>query len=201
MSIPAIPACLAHRPTHAGRVVPYITACHLDRPEWGTNHPQRLAEVLAHRLCQICGTALDGSGRTVVYARPADFALGVAPEPGMHPECATYSHRACPMLAALADHYSRTPWRRCDQPGCGCRDWKPPRPTGHPRLGAAAETWYAVWMHTRDYRLNEHRPTGVIGPVLAAGCIVRVRKVREASVADPQARHLDLLLTLHDLYR
>ncbi|MFB7720171.1 hypothetical protein [Nocardia sp. NPDC056100] len=103
-SRPPIPARLHDKPTAQGLTIPYLTLCHRGRlaPVWGAIDPHRYALVLTLRLCQVCGENLgDGEGpgnRVIVFVRPQDWLRGVGPEPGVHPECAAYSIRACPML-------------------------------------------------------------------------------------------------------
>lgn len=103
-SRPQIPARLHNAPTAQGLAIPHLTLCHRDQtsPVWGAIDPERYALVLSLRLCQVCGEGLgNGAGpgqQVVVFVRPQDWVRGVGPEAGLHPECAAYSTRACPML-------------------------------------------------------------------------------------------------------
>lgn len=201
MSVPQIPARLITCPSYNGLVVPYITARHTDRPEWGTHHPHRSAHIWNRRLCQICGQALEECERVVIYARPVDFGNGVSPEPGMHPECAAYSRLACPMLAGRIKVYHRAPRRRCGDPGCECRHWNSDPHAHNVRANHPAEAWYAAWLPLNRYRIVSHDETGITGPELKFGYLLAVRKIRDAAVDDPQAYTFDRIIGLHRLLR
>jgi hypothetical protein len=103
------------------------------------------------RLCQICGEGLYAD-RYVVFGREADRSQGYVVEPAMHPECAAYTAKACPMLAGELDHYRRTP---LDVSGRTSPDGYPllSAPDNGHRAGSPSEPYLQVWADTRtDYR-------------------------------------------------
>ncbi|MGY2031477.1 hypothetical protein ACW9HR_26510 [Nocardia gipuzkoensis] len=107
--------------------MPHIILAHRDRtrPVWGKLDQRRLRDTLWRKLCQVCGQALDG--RVVLYIRPADHLRGIAPEPGVHPECGHYSRHACPMLSGRQTRYNPHPpetFTRCEDPDCARHRWQ-----------------------------------------------------------------------------
>ncbi|WP_433566877.1 hypothetical protein ACQP1O_17815 [Nocardia sp. CA-151230] len=180
---------------------------------WGAIDPGRYAVVLALRLCQVCGEELgDGEGpgnRVVVFLRPQDWIRGIAPEPGLHPECAAYSTRGCPMLAGRMTTYRSnavaariTP---CDDPECDCRQWTAPGPESDEatRAGKPADQWYSVLIDARDYqivhyRADESEPSGY-GVTLRGIQVLRLRKIR--GTAEHERTVLDLVAAALDLTR
>ncbi|WP_280335040.1 hypothetical protein [Nocardia wallacei] len=194
---PPILARLHHIPTAQGLTIPFVTLCHRGgrMPVWGALDPENLHAVRLFALCQVCGEPF--ADRVVVMVRPADWLLGLASEPGLHPECAHYSTLGCPVLAGRMTHYrSRPPasrLTRCGDPQCRCATWKPPAPDGEDELraGKPMDAWYAVWIDREDYRIVE-RPADDNGPqlvgVLLRGVPLRaIHKVRDAT-ADPGKR-------------
>lgn len=99
-----IPLALAHLPVVAGLAVPWITPPLPDgRYPFGVIDHTRQATCLRERRCQVCGKPL---GRRIVFlVRDVDLERGMTSEPGLHPVCAWYSARACPMVAGRMDHY------------------------------------------------------------------------------------------------
>ncbi|MRH91561.1 hypothetical protein GFY24_29675 [Nocardia sp. SYP-A9097] len=212
-SRPPVLAHLHNAPTAQGLTIPYLTLCHRGRrsPVWGAIDPERYAVVLGLRLCQVCGEALgkgEGPGnQVVVFIRPQDWLRGIGPEPGLHPSCAAYSTRGCPMLAGRMPTYRSnavaariTP---CDDPGCECHQWTMPDPesTEAQRAGKPADPWYSALIDARDYEIihvdgDESSPSGY-GVRLREVPILRLRKVRgtpdnEPTVLDMVAAALDL---------
>ncbi len=195
-----IPARLARQPISSGLVVPYITLTHRDRtrPVWGNIDPHRLAEVLHHKRCQVCGEQLDDV--LVLMIRPSDYLRGVAVEPGLHPECAWYSRRACVMLAGHVDRYNpvgNAPLNRCDDPLCRCRYWAPAEPTAPSREGKPAQAWYEAWIRLDDYHVfttpaDESGPEAT-GIALRELPFLRLRKVRDPAPDSSDSQPADLL--------
>ncbi len=195
-----IPARLATAPLSSGLVVPYITLAHRDRtrPVWGNIDPHRLAEVLHHKRCQVCGEGLDDT--LVLMIRPSDYLRGVAVEPGLHPECAWYSRRACVMLAGHVDRYNpvgNAPINRCGDPLCRCRYWAPPEDTTPGREGKPAEAWYEAWIRRDDYDVftvpaDESGPAAT-GIALRGVPLRRLRKVRDPAPNSDDSQPMDLL--------
>lgn len=193
--IPPIPAQLAHRPTVGGLVVPYISLRtdrgfhlgHVSQPRW--------LEVIGERRCQVCGEPLVLAGirhsphdRWVLQVRPSDMAAGYSAEPALHPVCAAYAAKACPMVAGRRETYRRTPLnttaRTCDLPDCRCEvlDSNP-----NPRLGAPAEPWLAVWCRPDQY-------TVAVGPDgQLAGLVIPKDPTRVRPISGTSAQALDLI--------
>lgn len=202
---PAVPVRLTHAPTSQGLVVPYVTLAHRARtqPVWGKLDPVRLREILARKLCQICGQLL--GDRVVLYLRPSDYLRGVAVEPGVHPECGAYTRRACPMLSGRTHRYNPVTGAhlsRCDDPDCGCAQWavveRDPREA--PREGQPAEAWYEAWLPLSDYTIvsdpgNDTTPPAV-GVDIRAARLLKVRKIRDAAPTDAGDQPVDLLAAL-----
>jgi hypothetical protein len=196
---PPIPVHLAGQRTVAGLVVPFITARHADgSPVFGGLDDARREQCLLRRLCQICGTGL--GERIVILARPQDIAAGYAPEPALHPECATYSTRACPMLSHRKDHYRRQPLnvRRCGVSGCWCQAATRGGSTDNPRAGHPSETWKAIWIAAPHYQVHRDERGRAVGVQLEGVPVLRTRTVVSASWSPPASHesHPVLLLTL-----
>ncbi|MGQ4616291.1 hypothetical protein [Nocardia sp. R7R-8] len=201
---PKIPVRLAPAPQSQGLVVPYITLAHRDRtrPVWGKLDHQRLSQTWSRTLCQVCGQPLED--RVVLYIRPADYLRGIAPEPGVHPECGHYSRQACPMLAGRQTRYNPHPpekFTRCDDPTCACGRWQANErdPREAPREGQPADAWYEVWIAISDYTVVHDPGTDTTSPVVGVDLrgveLLKIRKVRDAAPADDDgsARPIDLL--------
>lgn len=103
-SVPPMLAAMLHRPTVGGLAVPWVTVSTPDgRHLFGGVDATRHDMALHLRLCQSCGEPLQ---RLVVFAmRLGDMARMLSPEAAMHPWCAWYASRACPMLAGQMIHY------------------------------------------------------------------------------------------------
>lgn len=148
--VTAIPARLVDRPRVGGLVVPWVVVALADGTfDLGNMQNTRVNTAFMRRLCQIDGQPL---GDRMVFFVPGDR-LGdmVTSEPALHPECAAYSARVCPMVAGRMTRYRSTPTRteghvgqRCGTPGCECGGWVPTPGTDH-QPGRAADSWHAVW--------------------------------------------------------
>jgi len=134
---PPIPVRLAHRPTVAGLVVPFITARTDDgRYLFGALDPIRQHQCLTQHRCQVCGRRLDD--RLVLLMRLVDLPRQRTSEPALDPVCCAYTQAACPMVAGQLRRYRSTPMRL----GAGMA----PALDTPARLGAAAEPWFSVWL-------------------------------------------------------
>lgn len=156
---PPVPVRLAHMPLLGGLVIPVISARHRGgQAAFGVNHPVNLPMCLLQRRCGVCGEPL---GRKAVFLmRPADLWRNSTVEPGMHPECANYVTRACPMVSGHMTRYRRhrSPRAyRCGDPACGCILWKPPGGYDSPRQGRDADPWYTLWTTVYETRYNQGR--------------------------------------------
>ncbi len=140
-SPPAIPAALAHRPIHAGLVVPWNTPQSASgRYLFGTVSAELNHRALRYRLCGVCGRAL--TRPLVLLLRESDLSRRASTEPALHPVCAAYTTVACPMVAGRRDHYRSTP-RTLDANMVSAND-------SGARRGSAAEKWFAVWLTGYD---------------------------------------------------
>ncbi|MEV2277804.1 hypothetical protein AB0I72_19690 [Nocardiopsis sp. NPDC049922] len=142
---------------------------------------------IVERRCQICGEPLDGH-RYILFGREADRSRGYVVEPGMHPECAAYTAKACPMLSGAMDHYRSTP---ADLSGRTSPDGYPlvPAPDAVVRAGKPSDTYLKVWADSG----GDYRPG-----VADEGVVLRwpYRPLRVRVIATGAARAaLDLLRT------
>jgi hypothetical protein len=160
MTAPPIPLRLAGRPTMGGLVVPWISVQHRDgRAILGAIHGSRTDTCIRQRRCQTCGDPL--GERIVLFARPRDIARGYIAEPALHPDCAAYSAKACPMINGSMTKYRTSPHKvdgkPCGEPGCDCAGWIS-ADDQKARSDQPAEPWFALWITPGDYRtaVNEH---------------------------------------------
>jgi hypothetical protein len=173
--------------------VPWVSAQLGDAGfDLGHLHTSKMNRCFAERRCQICGEPI--VGRIVFFLSESALPSMHAGEPPMHPECAAYSARACPMVNGRMRHYRTSLSRvygpagkQCDIPGCDCGGWKPISDDEDRNRGRPAEPWYAVWCHDyavtapdeRTKALVEKRMT-VVGVSLGASIDnpLKVRPVR-----------------------
>lgn len=192
----ALPEALRAAPMSQGMAVPYITLAHRDRsdrPAWGNVDLIRLREVLDRALCQICGTPL--GEQVILFILPSDFRQGLTVEPGLHPACAEYSARTCPLLAGRMHRYHRHPAQRltrCADPRCHCWGWVPPRPDPA-RDGAPTEAWYELRLPLSEYRVitvpgTDNRPAVTGIDLKTPRLMHRIRKIRDAAGASQRER-------------
>jgi len=210
-SRPPILARLHNAPAAQGLTIPFITLRHSGgrAPLWGAIDPVRLHAVQAFELCQICGQSF--GEKVVVMLRPQDWLRGLAPEPGMHPECAHYAHRGCPVLSGRMSHHrpaaTSARMTRCEDPDCDCGIWAPPAVGSNEdiRAGKPIDAWYAVWLAREDYEIVQPSPDddslATAGAKMRGVRMLAIRKVRNAT-ADPDTdldpdtpTALDLLAT------
>ncbi|WP_327740588.1 hypothetical protein OG749_47010 (plasmid) [Streptomyces nojiriensis] len=199
MSSPAIPAMCAHRPTHGGRVVPYVSFEHDGLPVFGGLDPGRRARAFENCLCQICELPLERW--FYVLVRPQDVSVGYAPEPGLHPPCLMYSEKACPMLSGAAATYSpsgvisRHPaGRPCDDPACSC-PMTAPTEESRVRAGRKADDWDAWMLSPAQYELRRDAQEQAMGIQLPSD----PKRIRRVRVSPERMRALDMLAALRDL--
>lgn len=144
-----IPLRLAGRPTQGGLVVPWISVQLGDGGfDLGNMHTSRVNTCFYKQSCQICGELI--VGRLVFFLTESTLDTMVATEPPMHPECAAYAAKACPMVTGRMRHYRTSLSRaygpageQCDIPGCDCSGWQPSDTSSN--AGRSAEAWHAVW--------------------------------------------------------
>ncbi|MGR6924584.1 hypothetical protein ACU635_60925 [[Actinomadura] parvosata] len=169
-----VPIRLNTAPTQGGLVIPYITVRHRDgRARFSTNDPRRQLRCLLQARCSVCGQPLgDRRDRStsllaaahafVLLMRPSDLIRGYSSEPGLHPECAAYAERACPMLNGSRTHYRHTldlESDRCADPACDCRRWANAADI-QARAGAPASAFYRLRLPLHLYRLQQEELTG-----------------------------------------
>lgn len=196
---PSIPVRLAERPTVAGLVQPWVNVQLADggvdfRQTYGTHRSRAWLE----QRCQVDGEPI--TGLMVFLGGPNQIAGGgYFDEPPLHPECAAYVTKACPMVAGRMTHYranaSITESARgavCPDPGCDCGGWVATDHTlrddgsiavalvdrAEPR-GDPAHVWYAVY--ARSYALAK-TPEGV----LLGGVPLDVLRIRKVSHPGPE---------------
>ncbi|MEV5835577.1 hypothetical protein [Nocardia sp. NPDC052112] len=210
---PPVPMRLMQAPIAHGLVVPFITLAHRDRsqPVWGALDPVRRLHAFIRKLCQVCGEPLQVYGepfgdRVVLYLRPSDYLRGIAVEPGVHPECGRYSQRACPTLAGRSSRYNPASLgerlTRCADPDCGCTRWAVTEdPAEKPsREGQPAEAWYEAWLALSDYTVvsdpGDDTTAPAFGVDIRNASLLKLRKIRDATLTDTGDRPMDLLAAL-----
>jgi hypothetical protein len=185
---------LASRPTVGGLVRPWVNVVLADGgTDFRQTHGSNWRNAWLNRLCQVDGQKL--TTPMVFLGGPNQVAEGgFFDEPPLHPECAAYASKACPMISGRMSHYRGTPsateGRRgqvCPDPGCDCRGYlaseqvldgkggltvrpadERPAPVGEP-----AHAWFAVY--ARSYRLAMTPEGRVLGGVPVG--VVRVREL------------------------
>jgi hypothetical protein len=179
-----IPVRLAGCPVQGGRVIPAVSARHINGVAvFSINHPTRRDAILRDKLCGVCGQRLAErpDDRIVIIVRPVDLTRGYTAEPALHPECSAYASRACPMLAGTVDHYRSTPpdltAGRCGDPHCDCRRWTNSAEV-QARAGMAASPFYAAWITARHYRLHHDPASGrLLGVAVDETSLVKIRLI------------------------
>ncbi|MFI6689272.1 hypothetical protein [Streptomyces sp. NPDC050485] len=199
MSAPAIPTACAHRPTHGGLIVPYVSFEHNGLSVFGGLDPSKRARAFENSLCQICGRPLERW--FYVLVRPQDVSVGYAPEPGLHPPCLMYSEKACPMLSGASATYrqggviSRHPaGRPCDDPACSCPSTGPTAES-QVRAGRKADDWDAWMLSTPQYELRRDAHGSAVGIQLPSD----PKRIRRVRVSAERKRALDLVEALLEL--
>lgn len=183
-----IPTRCVHRPLIGGLVVPWVTFKHPhDGYRLGHTRLDRMIACVRYRICQLCGDPLQH--RVVVLCRAQDLAVGYSAEPGMHPECAAYASKACPMMTGRMEHYRRAPFdlaaQACDDPACTCHRF---RGRGDPemRAGQPADEFLAIWLALDEYRPT-YGPDGVVcGAALRGVPFLRIRPVEAPHRTGPE---------------
>ncbi|GAB3156453.1 hypothetical protein GCM10027258_62910 [Amycolatopsis stemonae] len=180
-AVPPIPARCAHRPTIGGRVIPWINVQLADGGvDFRSQHTARVRAALKARRCQVCAQPL--TEPVVLLGGPTALRQLLFAEPPLHPECAVYTSRACPVVAGEA---TKAPTgrrlseggrgQRCFVKGCDCGGWVP-TPGGdglHHEL--ELYPWFAVYANTFNVAVS---PDGdVLGALLMPADVLRVRLV------------------------
>lgn len=195
---PPIPMRLVNRPTTGGLVSPWVNIVLADggvdfRQTKGTNW----RDAWTKGLCQVDGQPV---GSPLVFlGGPNQVAPGgFFDEPPLHPECAAYAMKACPMISGRMSHYRAAPsvteghrGEVCPTPGCECGGFLASdqvldgkggvtiRPADERRssAGEPAHAWYAVYARTCRIALN---PEGR----LLGGVPTNIIRIRELNVSE-----------------
>ncbi|HEV2346411.1 MAG TPA: hypothetical protein VGS97_20095 [Actinocrinis sp.] len=166
-----IPERARNRHVRSGLAVPYITLEIDGRTLWGETHGRKVVDCIVNRLCQLCAQPL--GEKFVFLLTEEQLAERFTREPPLHPECAAYAQRACPMIAGRMTHYA---WiarehtgKGCVEPGCGCGGWITHEDNGDNR-GRPAEAWFAAWFTDYATGIRELHEELTIGDV--TGCVL-----------------------------
>ncbi len=176
-----VPQHLSDRPTQGGLVVPWISVELANGSfDLGNMHNTRVNTCFIRRLCQICGERI--GDLAVFFLSTNGLEDMVAGEPPLHPECAAYSKRACPMVAGQMNHYRKTPTRTqghvgktCPTPGCDCGGWVSTPGNGQ-NAGRPAEAWHMVWCNDYDITVPDEETLKLLNRgLLPAGARIGAR--------------------------
>lgn len=186
MPVPPIPERLAHRPTRSGLVVPYISITTGDgTAHLGQTRTKAVAECIVYRWCQICGRPLDRSRPLLFLATQQCIDEGFSTEPALHPECAAYSIKACPMVAGrmptYAKHQTDLAGKPCPDPGCDCGGIVPGLPG---RAGQTAPKWFRAWYRDYAIAVADEALGLVVGNVTGCGLLGEPVKIRPVAPAE-----------------
>lgn len=188
---PPIPASCGDRPTTPdGLVVPFgNVVLHDGGVDFRTHHNSRWAQCWHQGLCQVCGRPIPPP--LVFLCGPNQLRKLLFDEPAVHPECAQYVARACPMVAGERAHFARGPvladrgrGKKCYDPDCDCGGWVPtPGLSNRDGAGDAAVPYFAVYATAFALAAvpAPDEPGGyqVTGGVCLPADVVRVRRVSE----------------------
>jgi len=104
---PPIPATLEHRPTVGGLVAPWVNVALADGGvDFRTTHHSKWQRCWVEGLCQTCGEPLTRRPVVLLGGPNQIQPGGYFAERPLHPECAAYATRACPMVAGRRTHYA-----------------------------------------------------------------------------------------------
>ncbi|MFI8462042.1 hypothetical protein [Kitasatospora sp. NPDC085464] len=142
-------------------------------------------------LCQVCGQRL--GGRAVLIVRPADVQHGYTAEPALHPECAAYAVRACPVLSGEKSHYRAhtAPVDRLED------EWAPAHDESA-RQGAPVEEYSSWLVETGQLRPAVSEDGELQGVKLGGIKPLRVRLVRHSTAFVEAAALLKTVFALFD---
>ncbi|MCW2674816.1 MAG: hypothetical protein JWP14_3405 [Frankiales bacterium] len=158
--MPPIPLALAHRPTLGGLAVPWVNITLADGGvDFRGVHNTKWQQAWRDSICQTCGLPLDGLS---VFLGGDRQVAGYFDEPPLHPVCAAYATKACPMVAGKLSHYAKgdspsetSRGHVCPDEGCDCEGWRPT--PGLPQTehgGEPAHDWWAVYAEQWDLAVS-----------------------------------------------
>lgn len=189
MTPPPIPATCARRPTIAGVVIPWVNVQLADGGvDFRAQHQSRAQRCYQDSTCQVCALPIP---RPIVFlGGPRQLAKLQFDEPPLHPECAVYVSKACPMVAGrmerFADRATVSSGRRgqaCPDPGCDCGGWVPtPGALNDPVGGRPAHDWYAVYVSGYSLGVTAEQPDRVQVAVVTPEQVLTVRHVSTPGV-------------------
>jgi hypothetical protein len=176
---PPIPQQLAHRPTLGGLVVPW------DAPELADGgydfrgtHTRKAVQCWTEGRCGMCGEQF-GPPPFVFLTTDIDIYVSAPP---MHPVCAAYVMKACPIVSGRQSHFSDRPplaaghrGEKCFEPGCDCGGWV--QEDVGDQGGQPNKQWFAIWAYSWSIAVNDAQQ--VLG-----GVPTNVRKVRPVPTPD-----------------
>lgn len=142
MSIP-IPKQLKFRPTYKGFPIPYVNYTgETGEPDLKVLDHKKVAEVLADRLCGICGQKIKEEIAALIGGEKA-IKNGLFTDPPMHRACARYAAQVCPYLNGERRQYSKAAPKHAGEPSMVVREYEDILPEGIPkRMGIYyTRTW------------------------------------------------------------
>lgn len=142
-------------------------------------HRSRAERAITGRLCQVCGQPLRHP--LVLLGGPGELRTLVFSEPPLHPECAVYTSRACPMVAGRMDgarvgaSLSEGPrGASCFDPTCDCGGWVPAEQERTVNEPQDPQPWYAIYASDYTPIRDQH---GKLHALTTPGAVLRVRLV------------------------
>ncbi|MCV7174756.1 hypothetical protein [Mycolicibacterium sphagni] len=180
---PPIPAICAHRPTVGGFVAPWVNVELADGGvDFRSQHTAKTQACWANRLCQLCGTGIFGAP-IVLLGGPHRVSVLQFDEPPLHPQCAAYVVKACPMVAGRQERYAAGDTvshgkrgETCAKPGCDCGGWvETPGMGPLPEPGRPAHDWYAVYVSDYSCAVSPDNPGVIHSGVVEPSQVLAVR--------------------------
>lgn len=181
---PPIPSTAADRPTVGGVVAPWANVQLADGGvDFRSQHNSRWLRCWREYLCQMCGNPL--TRPMVALCGPNQLRELLFDEPPLHPECAVYASKACPMVAGERTHFADrdlvSSGRRghtCPDPDCDCEGWVPtPGITPASSAGAPAVPYFAVYLSGYELAAASSDPTRITGGIATPDQVLAVRRV------------------------
>lgn len=181
---PPIPATCERRPTIGGVVIPWVNVALADGGvDFRSQHDSKAQRSWREGLCQLCGTPILRPP-IVLLGGPEQLARLQFDEPPLHPECAVYTSRACPMVAGRLERFadrdviSNGPRGAvCFDPECDCGGYVPTPGSAEPAGGRSAHDWYAVYASGYALGVTTERPDRVHSGIVMPGQVLAVRHV------------------------
>lgn len=180
---PPIPTTCESRPTVAGVVIPWANVQLADGGvDFRAQHESKVQRCWIEGRCQVCGKQIPEP--IVLFGGPRQVARLQFDEPPLHPECAVYVSKACPMVAGRLERYADrdvltegSRGKVCVDPGCDCGGWVPTPGLIPAAGGDPAHDWYAVYVSGYSLGVTEDRPDRVHAGVVERGQVLAIRHV------------------------